>query len=169
MSKKGDIREDGKRFDGFTWREVGLNHHMNDRGLIYYKRKYRTLQGYLNTGGNINKIKGNIPDASAIGKVVTLLYEQQPSGYIYAISNPAWEGWVKIGMAVDAKDRCNAYQTSSPFRDYKIEMSVPVEDRRKAEAEAHKKAKEIATEYAGEWFKIPIENTKEIIQELKCD
>ena len=91
------------------------------------------------------------------------------NGYIYAISNPAWEGWVKIGMAVDTEDRCNAYQTSSPFRDYKIEMSVPVEDRRKAEAEAHKKAKEIATEYAGEWFKIPIENIKEIIQELKCD
>jgi hypothetical protein len=88
-------------------------------------------------------------------------------GYIYAISNPAWEGWVKIGMAVDTEDRCNAYQTSSPFRDYKVEVSVPVTDRRKAEGEAHKKAKELASEYAGEWFKISVEKTKEIIQELK--
>jgi hypothetical protein len=167
MSIKGDIRADGKRFDGFTWREVGLNHHMNDKGLIYYKRKYRTLKGYLNTGGNIHKIKGNIADVSDIGKVVTMLYDQQPNGYIYAISNPAWEGWIKIGMAVDSKDRCNSYQTSSPFRDYKVEVSVPVTDRRKAEGEAHKKAKELASEYAGEWFKISVEKTKEIIQELK--
>ena len=40
---KGDIREDGKRYDGYTWREVGVNHHMNNKGLIYYKRKYRTI------------------------------------------------------------------------------------------------------------------------------
>ena len=106
MSVKGDIREDGKRFDGFTWREVGLNHHMNEKGLIFYKRKYRTLRGYLKTGGNISKIKGNIPDVSSIGKVVTLLYDQQPNGHIYAITNPAWEGWVKIGMVVASSNSC---------------------------------------------------------------
>ncbi len=167
MSVKGDIREDGKRFDGFTWREVGLNHHMNEKGLIFYKRKYRTLRGYLKTGGNISKIKGNIPDVSSIGKVVTLLYDQQPNGHIYAITNPAWEGWVKIGMAVDSKDRCNSYQTSSPFRDYKIEISVPVKDRRKAEIFAHKKAKKIARQSSGEWFNMPIEEVKNIIQDLK--
>lgn len=94
-------------------------------------------------------------------------YSKIKDGYVYAITNPAWEGWVKIGMAVDTEDRCNAYQTSSPFRDYKVEVSVPVTDRRKAEGEAHKKAKELASEYAGEWFKISVEKTKEIIQELK--
>ena len=167
MNMKGDIREDGKRFDGFSWREVGLNHHMNEKGLIYYKRKYRTLKGYLKTGGNITKIKGNIPDVSSIGKVVTLLYDQQPNGHIYAITNPAWEGWVKIGMAVDAKDRCNSYQTSSPFRDYEVEISIPVKDRRKAESEAHKKAKKIARQTMGEWFNMPIEEVKNIIKELK--
>jgi len=88
-------------------------------------------------------------------------------GYVYAITNPAWEGWVKIGMAVDAEDRCSAYQTSSPFRDYKIETSVTVKDRRKAEAEAHKKAKKIARQTMGEWFNMPIEEVKNIIKELR--
>ena len=39
MSVKGDIREDGKRFDGFTWREVGLNHHMNE--IQNFKRIFK--------------------------------------------------------------------------------------------------------------------------------
>tara|TARA_R100001460_G_scaffold45307_1_gene82422 strand:+ start:3619 stop:4134 length:516 start_codon:yes stop_codon:yes gene_type:complete len=91
------------------------------------------------------------------------------NGYVYAITNPAWKDWIKIGMAVDAEDRCNAYQTSSPFRDYNIEISVPVKDRRKAEILAHKKAKQIAGQCAGEWFKMPIENAKHIIEELRCD
>ncbi len=96
-------------------------------------------------------------------------YSKIKDGYVYAITNPAWEGWVKIGMAIDAEDRCNAYQTSSPLRDYKIETSVIVKDRRKAESEAHKKAKQIAGQCAGEWFKMPIENAKHIIEELRCD
>jgi hypothetical protein len=70
-------------------------------------------------------------------------------------------------MAVDAKDRCNSYQTSSPFRDYEVEISIPVKDRRKAEAEAHKKAKKIARQTMGEWFNIPIEEVKNILKELK--
>tara|TARA_R110001632_G_scaffold199797_1_gene322336 strand:+ start:175 stop:558 length:384 start_codon:yes stop_codon:yes gene_type:complete len=88
-------------------------------------------------------------------------------GYVYVITNPAWEGWVKIGMAIDAEDRCNAYQTSSPFRDYTIEAYIAVKDRRKSEAEAHKKAKKIARQTIGEWFNIPIEEAKHIIEELQ--
>ena len=30
---------------------------------------------------------------------------------IYIISNPSWQGWIKAGMAIDAKDRCKQYQT----------------------------------------------------------
>ena len=82
---KGDIREDGKRYDGYTWREVGVNHHMNNRGLIYFKREYRTIDGYLKQGGNLKKIKYNAPDVSDIGKVVTLLYDQQTEGFLYVV------------------------------------------------------------------------------------
>ena len=53
---KGDIRSDGKRYDGFTWRKTGVNHHMNDEGLVYYKRKYRTLEGYLQQGGSLERV-----------------------------------------------------------------------------------------------------------------
>ena len=87
-------------------------------------------------------------------------------GYVYAITNPAWPEWVKIGMAIDADDRCNGYQTSSPFRDYKLEHTVVTNNRRKAEAEAHREASKIAEEQRGEWFKISIEQAKDILNKL---
>ena len=90
-------------------------------------------------------------------------------GYVYIITNPAWPEWVKIGMAIDADDRCNGYQTSSPFRDYKIEHVVVTNNRRAAEAEAHKYAAKIAKEVRGEWFKLDIELAKNILNNITIE
>ena len=90
-------------------------------------------------------------------------------GYVYIITNPAWPEWVKIGMAVDADDRCNGYQTSSPFRDYKIEHVVVTNNRRAAEAEAHKAATKMAKETRGEWFKLDIELAKTILNNITIE
>ena len=90
-------------------------------------------------------------------------------GYVYAITNPAWPEWVKIGMAIDANDRCNGYQTSSPFRDYKIEHVVVTNNRRAAEAEAHKAATKMAKETRGEWFKLDIELAKTILNNITIE
>ena len=90
-------------------------------------------------------------------------YERSSEGQVYVIINNAWPEWVKIGMAVDAEDRCNGYQTSSPFRDYKVMYAVSTKDRRKAEAAAHKAAEKVA-ERRGEWFKMSVAQAKECIQ-----
>ena len=84
-------------------------------------------------------------------------------GYVYAITNPAWSGWVKIGMAIDADDRCNGYQTSSPFRDYVLEHIIVTKNRRKTEAEAHKAASKLATSRNGEWFNLGVEEAKKVL------
>lgn len=99
----------------------------------------------------------------------TYKLESIKEGYVYAITNPAWPEWVKIGMAVDADDRCNGYQTSSPFRDYKIEHVVVTNNRRAAEAEAHKLANKIAREVRGEWFKLDIEQAKTILNNITIE
>ena len=90
-------------------------------------------------------------------------YTRSKEGQVYIITNSAWPEWVKIGMAVDAEDRCNGYQTSSPFRDYKVMYAVNTKDRRKAEASAHKAAEKLA-ERRGEWFKMSVGQAKECIQ-----
>ena len=84
-------------------------------------------------------------------------------GYVYAITNPAWSGWVKIGMAIDADDRCNGYQTSSPFRDYVLEHMIVTKNRRRTEAEAHKAASKLSTSRNGEWFELGVEEAKKVL------
>ena len=78
-------------------------------------------------------------------------YESSKEGQVYIIVNPAFPSWCKIGMAVDAEDRLKQYQTSSPYRDYKLVATYDTSDRRKAEKFAHELL-EKRHERRGEWF-----------------
>ena len=93
-------------------------------------------------------------------------YEKTSEGYVYIISNPCWDGWIKVGMAVDAKDRCNQYQTSSPFRDYKLCYNRKFKDRKSAEQKAHSKLKKISTKHKGEWFKVSVNEATKLIEAI---
>jgi len=89
-------------------------------------------------------------------------YETSVEGQVYIITNPSFDGWVKVGMAIDSEDRLNGYQTSSPFRDYFLHSFWDVSDRRQAEATAHAEL-EKTYERKGEWFKCTPEQAKEVI------
>ena len=78
-------------------------------------------------------------------------YETAKEGQVYIIVNPAFPSWCKIGMAVDAEDRLKQYQTSSPYRDYKLIATYNTSDRRKAEKFAHDLLAK-SHERRGEWF-----------------
>ena len=87
---------------------------------------------------------------------------------MYAISNAAWPEWIKIGKAVDADDRLNSYQTSSPMRDYKLIHSVYFDDRNAAEAKAHTIAQGMGVR-KNEWFKITEDQALEVLRVLTLD
>ena len=101
-------------------------------------------------------------------------YNQIKEGYVYAITNPVWPEWVKIGKAIDAEDRLSSYQTSSPMRNYKLVYSVHFDDRNVAEKKAHLLA---ATRTMhpwnkhdnGEWFKLTDAEAIEILKEITID
>lgn len=78
-------------------------------------------------------------------------YETAKEGQVYIIVNPSFPSWCKIGMAVDAEDRLKQYQTSSPYRDYKLIATYDASDRRKAEKFAHDLLAK-SHERRGEWF-----------------
>ena len=80
--------------------------------------------------------------------------ESVAEGEVYAVMNTAWPEWIKVGKAVDADDRCRGYQTSSPFRDYKIIARLDTENRHLKESHMHKVFEHFAEERRGEWFKI---------------
>ena len=93
---------------------------------------------------------------------------QIKEGYVYAIRNKAWPEWVKIGKAIDAQDRLNGYQTSSPMRDYELIHAVYFDDRNQAERDAHTSA-ERKGERQCEWFKITEEQALGVLREVTLD
>tara|TARA_R110001592_G_scaffold15410_1_gene67193 strand:+ start:3159 stop:3806 length:648 start_codon:yes stop_codon:yes gene_type:complete len=81
-------------------------------------------------------------------------YVTAVEGEVYILANPAWKNWYKIGKAVDARDRWNSYQTSSPHRDYVLITSKLVKNRGVAEKMAHSLAESLSRKRANEWFYI---------------
>ena len=104
----------------------------------------------------------SITDAAFQGSAASSIQQ----GYVYVITNKAWDGWVKIGMAIDAEDRLNGYQTSSPHRDYVLEHKVYSPDRRASEQEAHTKAILKSVDHNGEWFKLSVTEAINILDNL---
>ena len=80
--------------------------------------------------------------------------ESTEQGDVYIITNSAWPEWVKVGKAVKSTDRLTNYQTSSPFRDYKIVATISTDNQHTKEREMHKIFEHFADERKGEWFKI---------------
>lgn len=86
------------------------------------------------------------------------------AGYVYAIGNPAWKDWVKIGSAIDVNDRLNSYQTSSPLRDYYLIDYYFVDDRVLEESSLHSKY-----ERNSEWCKVSQEDIKLLFKQKKIE
>ncbi len=76
-----------------------------------------------------------------------------PSGWVYAIVNPAWPGCFKIGKAARLRRRLGTYQTGSPNQDYRIWDAIQVPDRHVAERIAHEYLLE--HRISNEWFRCP--------------
>lgn len=162
--QKGDVREDGMKYDGRQWRTVGQQYHTNSKGYIFFGDKYRSLDSFIQQGGKVERIVHTVSTkAKEYGNIVRALYDAEKAGDVYLITNPAWPDWIKVGKAIDAQDRCNNYQTSSPLRDFKVEAFITVDNRHKTETEMHKLFDTHADERNSEWFKIPLEKAKELL------
>ena len=93
-------------------------------------------------------------------------YEEVKCGDVYIISNPAWPGWYKIGMAVSAKDRLKAFQTSSPLRDYRLEHSVFTKNKRTAESKVFKVLQHHENR-ENEWFQVDLDYAISVLELLR--
>ena len=151
-----------------SWRSVNRtqcikcsknNNTKSNPNRMYVNGKHVSVKHPLHKAGNYKTFEG-AAFASLEG------YANTTEGYVYIINNPCWDGWVKVGMAIDAEDRCKQYQTSSPYRDYKLCYLKYFEDRKIAEQSAHKELKKITATYNGEWFKTSVKEAKKTIEAL---
>jgi len=78
------------------------------------------------------------------------------AGYLYIVTNPVFEGWVKVGTTWNLKERLHVYQTGDPFRQYKLEYSLHHPSFREAEKKIKEAMKPFALEIRGEWFRVDI-------------
>ena len=170
--------------------ELVLNTNYSD--YRYTQRDYSCKTCYLKITKEYNKLNNKIQNALNMyvnGKYVSrkhplykagryktfedLAFGSLPGysiaseGHVYILTNPAWKGWLKVGMAIDATDRCKQYQTSSPLRDYKLQYQKVFSNRSRAEQDAHKLLVAKADKRNGEWFKISVQNAKNILEKLE--
>lgn len=89
-----------------------------------------------------------------------------PEGYVYAITNPAFPGWVKVGKAHDEKARLKNYQTGDPHRSYEISVKEWFDNRSDAENRAHEELKKITSNWNGEWFQLKVSVVERVLKNL---
>jgi len=79
-------------------------------------------------------------------------------GYLYIISNPAHEGFLKVGVTQeeDIKKRLNTYQTGDPKRKYKIEFYLLHPDCYQAEKRIKNMMHRFCKSQKNEWFEIAL-------------
>lgn len=69
---------------------------------------------------------------------------------VYVISNPAFEGWVKVGKTTDIKHRISVMQSGVPhIHRYKVECIVELGD----DTPVHWELEDRNIERSGEWFR----------------
>ena len=86
-------------------------------------------------------------------------------GVIYCITNPAWEGWVKIGISTyGIEDRLKSYNTGSPFRDYELRFTMESSHVLRLEKDVHKTLRRHGHDNNSEWFKVEIDEAIKIIR-----
>ena len=82
--------------------------------------------------------------------------KEKVRGYLYIISNSSFPNYYKIGVTTNIKNRLIAYQTSSPFRDYKIEHYICHNDIYNAEKQLLKDLKYFQLSRRNEWIEIDL-------------
>ena len=86
-------------------------------------------------------------------------------GYLYIITNPSFPNWVKVGTTTNFKARLQGYQTSSPFRDYKVEFLLEHPDYIRAEKRIHETMKMFCKDRKKEWFLVDFSVARARIEE----
>jgi len=90
-------------------------------------------------------------------------------GYLYIISNPAHQGWLKIGVTEDIKSRLSTYQTGDPKRSYNVEYYVFHPDCYTAEKNIKEMMKYFAKRQRNEWFECDLGIAKSRLDEQVSD
>jgi hypothetical protein len=130
-------------------------------------RDDKTKQNIINNKGIQNtlyehlcRIRQQIEDEKTIVREQSSIKE----GFIYLISNPIWNGWIKAGMTTDYESRISTYNIYDPTNSYSYVDIKWTSDRKYAENHLLNVLSIHSKERKGEWFKISVEKAKILMQ-----
>ena len=89
-----------------------------------------------------------------------------PEGYVYAMTNSSFPGWIKVGCAFNCEDRLKTYQTGDPHRVYKMCTKRQFGDRQIAEKIVHSKLTPLSENRKGEWFEMDLSIVESVINDV---
>lgn len=75
-------------------------------------------------------------------------------GFVYLVTHPSFQGWVKAGMTIDYEVRLAAYNVADPLSRFELTAAKWVADRRNAEKKLLERLTTQAKEIRGEWARI---------------
>lgn len=79
-------------------------------------------------------------------------------GFVYLVTHPLFDGWVKAGMTIDFEQRLTTYNVADPLSRFTLVAVRWVPNRRLAEVLLLERLAETATQSRGEWFLMPLED-----------
>lgn len=88
-------------------------------------------------------------------------------GFVYLIKNDIWSDWVKVGMTLDYNSRISTYNIYDPLNNFSYIDIKWTDDRINAEQHLLKVFSIHADCVKGEWFKIPLDKAKALMQTLR--
>ena len=90
-------------------------------------------------------------------------------GLVYAITNLAWKGWVKVGKTGSITGRKSNYQTGDPHRKYKVRYTRFFSKCGFAEKQAHAELSKSPLVIASknEWFQTSIAEVERVINLIR--
>jgi hypothetical protein len=84
--------------------------------------------------------------------------------YIYVISNPSFDGWLKVGKTKDLHKRICAMQTSAP-----TEYEYLLVDEFHCDKPIHNKLLAMGIEHSREWFKTDLDTVERVIADTVAE
>ncbi len=90
-------------------------------------------------------------------------------GFVYLVTNPCFQGWVKAGMTIDYELRLGVYNTSDPLCQFGYARLAWTPDRREAERLLLTSLQRTAVETRGEWFRMQLQEAISIFDPCQAD
>ena len=80
-------------------------------------------------------------------------------GFVYLVTSPSFEGWVKLGQSSNVETRYRSYNHANPRKDFKLDCYREVENKYRGELLLIEELKKVSIKASGrEWFKVKNKN-----------